>query len=69
MRWLHTAVVMLAVLPVLGCPSEFGKDGRIGKAAHKDTADMTIKRCSQAKIDEVCGNGKQNTPECKDCLN
>jgi hypothetical protein len=69
MRWLHAGVVILAALPVIGCPSEFGKDGRIGKAASKDTADLTIKRCSQAKIEEVCGNGKQDTPECRDCLN
>jgi hypothetical protein len=28
-----------------------------------------IKRCSKAEIEEVCGHGKQPTPECQDCLN
>jgi hypothetical protein len=32
-------------------------------------ADMVIKRCSSDKIEEVCGNGKQHTKECQDCLN
>jgi hypothetical protein len=69
MRWLQAAVVALSVLALTGCPSEFGKDGRIAKAVHQDSMDLVIKRCSKAKIEEVCGNGKQQTPECKECLN
>ncbi|HVG64035.1 MAG TPA: hypothetical protein VNA24_36060 [Hyalangium sp.] len=42
---------------------------RIAKAVRKDMADMVIKRCSSDKIEEVCGNGKQHTKECQDCLN
>ena len=69
MRWLHAAVAVLSIMTLTGCPSGFGKDGRVDKAVHKDTADMVIKRCSNEKIEEVCGNGKQHTPECQECVN
>ncbi|MBN1203737.1 MAG: hypothetical protein JXB05_02290 [Myxococcaceae bacterium] len=68
MRWLRVGVVVLAVMATTGCPSEFGKDGRIAKAVHKDSTELVIKRCSKAKIEEVCGNGKQHTPGCKACF-
>jgi hypothetical protein len=68
MRWVQAGVLVLSVLALSGCPSEFGKEGRIGKAAHKDATDLSISRCSQAKIDEVCGKGREDTPECKKCL-
>ena len=68
MGWLRPGVAVLWGMAMMGCPSEFGKDGRISKAVHKDTANLVIKRCSKAKIEEVCGNGKQYTSECRNCL-
>jgi hypothetical protein len=67
MRWLQAGVVVFSVMAMTGCPSEFGKDGRIAKAVHEDSTELVIKRCSKAKIEEVCGNGKENTPDCKAC--
>lgn len=36
MRWLQVNAVVLVAVALAGCPSEFGKDGRIGKAVEKD---------------------------------
>lgn len=33
MRWIHVAVAILSVIATTGCPSEFGKDGRVAKAS------------------------------------
>ncbi len=67
MRWLQTVPSLLFVMALTGCPSEFGREGRIAKAMHRDTMELVIKRCSAEKIEEVCGNGKENTPECQKC--
>ena len=64
-----TRVAVPSFMALTGCPSEFGKEGRIAKAVHKDTVDMVIKRCSNERIEELCGNGKQDTPECQECFN
>jgi hypothetical protein len=70
MRWLQTAVLVLSVLAMTGCPSEFGKEGRIAKAVHKDSeGQLGLIRCTKERIEEVCGNGRQHSPECQDCLN
>ena len=39
MRWL-LATVTISSLAMTGCPSEFGKDGRVNKAVHKDMMDL-----------------------------
>jgi hypothetical protein len=67
MKWLWTAMTGLSIVAMLGCPSEFGKDGRLNKAARRDTQDLFIKRCSKQKIEEVCGNGKENSAACREC--
>ncbi len=67
MRCLQAGWVVLAAVVLSGCPTEFGKDGRIDKATAKDTAEMFLTRCSQARIEEVCGNGKSESEECKQC--
>ncbi|WP_407739948.1 hypothetical protein [Hyalangium sp.] len=68
MRWLRLGVVVLSGMATTGCPSEFGKDGRVAKAVHKDSDALVIRRCSKEKIEEVCGNGKEQTRACLDCL-
>jgi hypothetical protein len=67
MRWPQAGVLVLSTLVMTGCPSEFGKDGRVAKAIHKDTVDMVIKVCSEQRHNEVCGNGKERTQACLDC--
>jgi hypothetical protein len=69
MRWLHVGVTVLSVMAMTGCPSEFGKDGRVSKAVQKDTQEhlLYITRCAQTRYEEVCGPGKWDTDECLKC--
>jgi hypothetical protein len=51
-----------------GCPSEFGRNGRIAKAVHKDSQErLIIKRCSDDLRKEVCGHGQENSDACREC--
>ena len=68
MRWLQAAVLVLSVLAMIGCPSEFGKDGRLNKAAHKDVQEqLVIKRCSDAYKEKVCKSPQRNEQKCLEC--
>lgn len=68
MRWLQAAVGILAVMAMTGCPSEFGKDGRIGKAVHKDAQDqLVITGCSDERRNEVCAGPNRDPYECRKC--
>ncbi|WP_224241607.1 hypothetical protein [Hyalangium gracile] len=63
------AVGILSALALTGCPSEFGKDGRVAKAVHKDAEEQVLEltRCSEARRREVCAPGKQSSDECRRC--
>lgn len=70
MRWLQAGMVVLSVLLTAGCPSEFGKDGRVAKAAHNDSQEnlLELTRCSEEWRKEVCGNGpNKNHKKCLEC--
>lgn len=68
MRWLRAGVVVLSVTTTTGCPSEFGKEGRVAKAVHADSQDqLSITRCSDVERKRVCGPGKENSDECRRC--
>jgi hypothetical protein len=68
MRRLHVAVGIFSVLALAGCPSEFGKDGRIAKASHQDAQNqLGIKRCSDAYKDEVCKGPNKDPEACRQC--
>jgi hypothetical protein len=70
MRWLQVAVAVLSFMAMTGCPSEFGKDGRVNKAVHNDTrANMLeLTSCSPARKLEVCSNGpNKDRDACKKC--
>ena len=68
MRWLWVGVAVLSVLATTGCPSEFGKDGRIAKAVHKDTQErLLIERCSDQRRRESCSPGKEDSEDCRRC--
>jgi hypothetical protein len=68
MHWLKAGVVVLSVMAMTGCPSEFGKDGRVAKAVHKDAQDqLLITRCSEERRQEVCAPGKKDSVECRKC--
>jgi hypothetical protein len=69
MRWPHVAVAILSTSLLTGCPSEFGKDGRVAKAVSKDAQEqiIIIKQCTRRMRDAVCGHGQQNSKECLEC--
>ena len=68
MRWLQAGVGILAVMAMTGCPSEFGKDGRIGKAVHKDAQEqLVITRCSEERKNEVCKGPQRDAKKCLEC--
>jgi hypothetical protein len=69
MRWFQAGVVVLSTLALAGCPSEFGKDGRVGKAVHKDTQEhlLYITGCSEARKREVCEGPLKDPAECAKC--
>jgi hypothetical protein len=55
---------MVVLMLMLGCPSEFGKDGRVNKAVHKDAVELLREECDPAIFRVWCENGRENTPEC-----
>ena len=68
MRWYQVKAVVLATVVLAGCPSEFGKDSRIGKAVHKDAQEQSGSDiCSEAKRNEVCYGPKKDDAECERC--
>jgi hypothetical protein len=59
---------VLSVIALTGCPSEFGKEGRIAKAVRKDTQEqLSITRCSEARRKEVCEGPQQDSDKCREC--
>jgi hypothetical protein len=64
MRWRYARASMLILMVMTGCPSEFGKDGRVSKAVHNDSLELVRKHCSKAQEDQFCGGYKKDTQEC-----
>jgi hypothetical protein len=54
----------LSLMVMTGCPTEFGKHGRVSRAVRDDSLELVRKMCSQKDYDEVCGNGREQSPEC-----
>lgn len=69
MRWVQSLVTVLFFSVLTGCPSEFGKDGRVAKAIHKDEQDrsLTITQCSDNVRRKACAHGKEHSDECLKC--
>lgn len=64
MRWHDAGTGMVALMMLTGCPSEFGKDGRVNKAVRDDSLELVRKYCDQETRKKYCGGGRENTPEC-----
>lgn len=62
----HSHLGLLVVLMLTGCPSEFGKHGRISKAVHQDVLELHRKHCDAETYKEVCGGNKKHSQECHD---
>jgi hypothetical protein len=66
MRWHHAGMAMLLLMVVTGCPSEFGKEGRVNKAVHKDMLELSRHHCDDKEYDWYCGGYKKDTQRCRD---
>ena len=47
-----------------GCPSEFGKNGRVAKAVHDDSMEVVRHVCPKDTYDRYCSGGRENTEDC-----
>lgn len=65
MRWCHAGTGVLLLMLLAGCPSGFGKDGRIDRAVHQDMLELTRKHCTPEDYDQFCGGDKRYTEECR----
>ncbi len=45
---------------------DFGKGGRIDRAARKDTEELLQERCSPSEYIDFCGGEKQHSKECRE---
>lgn len=64
MRWRDTGAFLVVLGMATGCPSEFGKEGRVAKAVHQDTLELVRKHCDDATRKKYCSGGRENTPDC-----
>lgn len=69
MRWLQVTVIALSVMAVTGCPSEFGRDGRVNKAVQQDVQEqlLFVTECEEKRYKEVCAPGLWDSAECQKC--
>ncbi len=69
MRRRQATIMVLSTLALFGCPSDFGKGGRIDRAVHKDAQNQVIgiKKCTVERRKEVCGPGQENSTACLEC--
>jgi hypothetical protein len=67
MRWFRSGVGALALMVVPGCPTEFGKEGRVAKAVHQDSLEIVRKVCSEQERERVCAGSKRNSEDCRAC--
>ncbi len=64
MRWRTAGLCALSLAVMTGCPEEFGKEGRINRAVHKDTMELLQKSCSEEDAQQYCANGQEQSEEC-----
>jgi hypothetical protein len=68
MRWFQVNAVVLAAVALAGCPSEFGKEGRIGKAVEKDVREqLNLVECTEEYMKKVCEGPEQDDFLCEQC--
>jgi hypothetical protein len=64
---LQAAIGVLALMMMSGCPSGFGKNGRIDKAVHQDMLELTRKICSDQERWDACEGPRKDPAECRKC--
>lgn len=64
MRWRAVGVGVLSLGAMLGCPDDYGREGTIDRAVHKDAVELQGKRCSEEERKRYCKNTK--SAECRE---
>ncbi len=64
MRWSLVATGLFALVMSTGCPSEFGRDGRVNKAVRQDAKELIPEDCPEPVFLRFCSDGRESTPEC-----
>lgn len=64
MRWRTAGLCALGLVAMTGCPEEFGKEGRIQRAAHTDALELIQKQCTLAEYRVYCEGGREKTAKC-----
>jgi hypothetical protein len=54
MQWQATGVSALSLVAMLGCPDDYGREGTVDRAIHKDVMELQRKRCSQEDLERFC---------------
>jgi hypothetical protein len=67
MHWRYAGMGMFALMMMTGCPSEFGKDGRIAKAIHQDSMELVRRNCSVEERRAVCEGPNKDPAACQEC--
>jgi hypothetical protein len=67
MRWPQVGVIILAVMAIIGCPSEFGREGRIAKAVRQDALELVRRRCDAKELWEACKGPNKDPVQCQKC--
>jgi hypothetical protein len=66
MRTQTAVLCALSLVALTGCPEEFGIEGRVNKAVHKDVMESIPKRCSDEQYRKLCGAGREQSKECRE---
>jgi len=66
MRWTTAGLCALCLMTMTGCPEEFGKEGRIQRAAHQDALELIQKQCTRADFERYCEGGREASEKCRE---
>lgn len=64
MRWRIAGGCALSLVVMTGCPEDFGKEGTIDRAIHRDALELIQKHCSTREYERFCAGGRDKTAEC-----
>jgi hypothetical protein len=65
MQWRTVGLSALCLVTMTGCPEEFGKEGRVNKAVHKDALELIQKPCTREDFERYCEGGRENSEQCR----
>ncbi|XXF78276.1 hypothetical protein P2318_00530 [Myxococcaceae bacterium GXIMD 01537] len=64
MQWRGAGLGMLSLIAMTGCPEDFGKEGRIDRAVHRDVRERLQQNCSWEDFTAKCRPGREQSKEC-----